>query len=73
MQSNFTMTKNQKESFGQTSSVKSKVRETYVGNFRKITEHDLLYKHLNRMKLVPSPLCIFCQIQEQTSKQTVLD
>lgn len=48
--------------------VKSNERQTYVANFRKITGHDLLYKHLNRMKVVPSPLCIFCQIEDQTSE-----
>lgn len=48
--------------------VKSNVRQIYVANFRKITGHDLLYKHLNRMKLVPSPLCPFCRNEEQTSE-----
>lgn len=48
--------------------VKSNVRQTYVANFRKLTGHDLLYKHLNRMKLVPSPLCTFCRNEDQTSE-----
>lgn len=51
-----------------TKSVKSTDRQTYVANFRKLTGHDLLYKHLNRMKLIPSPLCTFCRVEDQTSE-----
>jgi len=48
-------------------SVQSKKRKVYVANFRKMTGHDLLYKHLERIGVVPSPTCIFCHGEEQTS------
>ncbi len=35
--------------------VLSKDRKIYVSNFRKITGHDLLYKHLHRIGVVTSP------------------
>lgn len=41
-------------------SIKSKTRKIYVANFRKLSGHDLLYKHLHRMGIVSSPTCIFC-------------
>lgn len=49
-------------------SVQSKTRQIYVANFRKLTGHDLLYKHLSRMGIISSPLCIFCHNEEQTSE-----
>lgn len=49
------------------SSIKSKHRKIYVANFRKFTNHDLLYKHLAKMKIVESPICGLCSKEEQTS------
>ena len=49
-------------------SITSKHRKIYVANFRKFTNHDLLYKHLAKLKIVESPLCILCRNEEQTSE-----
>lgn len=51
----------------QTTSIKSIDRKVYVANFRKMTGHDLLYKHLHRIGVVPSPTCILCHSDQQTS------
>lgn len=48
-------------------SIESTVRKIYVANFRKLTAHDLLYKHLARIGVKLSPLCPLCQNYEQTS------
>lgn len=51
-----------------TTSIQSKKRKIYVANFRRKTGHDLLYKHLARIGVVASPVCIFCHDSEQTSE-----
>lgn len=48
-------------------SIISKDRKIYVANFRKLTNHDLLYKHLAKMKIVDSPICRLCRNEDQTS------
>lgn len=45
----------------------SKERKVYVANFRKITGHDLLFKHLARIGVKPSPICPQCNESDQTS------
>lgn len=48
--------------------IQSNKRKIYVANFRRQTGHDLLYKHLNRIGIVPSPNCSFCRESEQSSE-----
>lgn len=65
--------KQQNDSTGKTwqdigpSSIKSVNRKVYVANFRRLTGHDLLYKHLTRIGVKSSPICILCNKSEQTS------
>ena len=49
------------------SSIRSINRKIYVANFRKLTGHDLLYKHLARIGVKESPMCGLCNQSEQTS------
>lgn len=42
-------------------------RRTFVANFRRATEHDILRKHLARFGIVDSAVCNLCENGEQTS------
>lgn len=40
-------------------------RKSAVAIFRLLTGHDCLAKHLNRIGILPSPLCPLCDLQEE--------
>lgn len=48
--------------------ITSKERKVYVANFRRITGHDLLYKHLASIGIKPTPQCPQCNESEQTAE-----
>lgn len=51
-----------------TSSIKSYDKKAFTANFRRLTGHDLLYKHLHRIGVKNSPTCPLCQQEDQTSQ-----
>ena len=44
-------------------------RRSAVATFRLTTGHDCLARHLNRLQILPSPLCILCNDEEEMDEE----